>query len=221
MENSSPYLELGEFPPKVAVGILARAALELASRSPNPAAHPLFDWEPELRKRIIAAVMSSRWVPEGVALDDPSNEDLRSRAADRLDDLADQLDQVDMDAAIQRLSKAGRLPADWVETAKGKQGEAQIALTRSNAPIAKVLSVPASAHRFIRDTRELLKQRDWEMLVLLRRGASNKFIARELNLPDAVVKIHLKSLFRKLHVSSRSQAAIMYELIRPDDINSG
>jgi two-component system nitrate/nitrite response regulator NarL len=39
-------------------------------------------------------------------------------------------------------------------------------------------------------------------------GQSNKTIALELGIRDAAVKIHMKSLLRKLHVHSRMQAAI-------------
>jgi len=51
---------------------------------------------------------------------------------------------------------------------------------------------------------------DREQLILehLTRGASNKRIARDLNIAEATVKAHIKSLLRKLRVSNRTQAAM-------------
>ena len=42
----------------------------------------------------------------------------------------------------------------------------------------------------------------------LLRGYSNKMIARELDISDATVKVHLKALLRKLKAHNRTQAAI-------------
>jgi two-component system, NarL family, nitrate/nitrite response regulator NarL len=39
-------------------------------------------------------------------------------------------------------------------------------------------------------------------------GHSNKCIARKIDLTEATVKAHVKAIFRKLHVSNRTQAAI-------------
>lgn len=51
---------------------------------------------------------------------------------------------------------------------------------------------------------------DGETAVLrhLAAGLPNKMIARELNVPEATVKAHVKTLMRKLHVDNRTQAAI-------------
>ncbi len=50
--------------------------------------------------------------------------------------------------------------------------------------------------------------REWEILRCLSSGKSNKAIARELNIAETTVKVHIKSLLRKLSVSNRTQAAI-------------
>jgi two-component system nitrate/nitrite response regulator NarL len=42
----------------------------------------------------------------------------------------------------------------------------------------------------------------------LTRGASNKRIARDLNIAEATVKAHIKSVLRKLRVNNRTQAAL-------------
>jgi hypothetical protein len=42
----------------------------------------------------------------------------------------------------------------------------------------------------------------------LTQGASNKHIARELNIAEATVKVHVKSLLGKIGVKNRTQAAM-------------
>ena len=50
-------------------------------------------------------------------------------------------------------------------------------------------------------------QREREVLRLVARGASNKEIAGELFISENTVKVHLRRILEKLHVSNRSQAA--------------
>lgn len=53
-----------------------------------------------------------------------------------------------------------------------------------------------------------LTRRETEILDCLTSGASNKQIARDLGITEATVKIHMKSLIRKIGVSNRTQAAL-------------
>jgi DNA-binding NarL/FixJ family response regulator len=53
-----------------------------------------------------------------------------------------------------------------------------------------------------------LTRRESEILDCLTGGASNKQIARDLGITEATVKIHMKSLIRKIGVSNRTQAAL-------------
>jgi two-component system nitrate/nitrite response regulator NarL len=69
------------------------------------------------------------------------------------------------------------------------------------------LAAPAG-HARAKDIRQDLSSRENEILKLLRDGASNKAIARSLNLAESTVKVHLKSLMRKLDAGNRTQAAI-------------
>src|SRR5689334_364090 len=53
-----------------------------------------------------------------------------------------------------------------------------------------------------------LSPREQEILQALVTGASNKVIAYKLGITEATVKVHLKTLLRKLDVNNRTQAAI-------------
>ena len=53
-----------------------------------------------------------------------------------------------------------------------------------------------------------LSPREAEILRFMKKGASNKAIARELAVAEATVKVHVKSLLRKIDVENRTQAAI-------------
>jgi len=65
-------------------------------------------------------------------------------------------------------------------------------------------SRPAADRSLGRD----LTPRESEILDCLTGGASNKQIARDLGITEATVKIHMKSLIRKIGVSNRTQAAL-------------
>ena len=53
-----------------------------------------------------------------------------------------------------------------------------------------------------------LTTRENEILQLIANGNSNKLIARELDISDGTVKVHVKNLLRKLKVQSRLEAAV-------------
>ena len=55
---------------------------------------------------------------------------------------------------------------------------------------------------------ETLTTRELEVLKGVARGRSNKEIAREMNLAEVTVKLHLRSIFRKIGVRNRSEAAV-------------
>jgi two-component system nitrate/nitrite response regulator NarL len=56
--------------------------------------------------------------------------------------------------------------------------------------------------------RERLSPREREILGFLARGASNKEIARSLDLAESTVKIHVQNILKKLNLISRVQAAV-------------
>jgi two-component system nitrate/nitrite response regulator NarL len=53
-----------------------------------------------------------------------------------------------------------------------------------------------------------LSARETSILECLMEGASNKIIARKLHIAEATVKVHIKSILRKLQAKNRTQAAI-------------
>ncbi|MFT4608352.1 MAG: two-component system nitrate/nitrite response regulator NarL [Chitinophagales bacterium] len=55
-----------------------------------------------------------------------------------------------------------------------------------------------------------LTRRENEILKLIADGQGNKLIARNLGITDGTVKLHVKSILRKLEIHSRVEAAVMY-----------
>jgi len=53
-----------------------------------------------------------------------------------------------------------------------------------------------------------LTQREEEILKLIASGYSNKLIARELDITEGTVKVHVKHLLKKLNLRSRLEAAV-------------
>jgi DNA-binding NarL/FixJ family response regulator len=55
-----------------------------------------------------------------------------------------------------------------------------------------------------------LTQREEECLRLLARGSANKEIAQRMGVSVSTVHFHLKSIYQKLHVRSRTEATLRY-----------
>jgi two-component system nitrate/nitrite response regulator NarL len=53
-----------------------------------------------------------------------------------------------------------------------------------------------------------LSNRELMVLKQLTQGASNKHIARDLNIAEATVKVHIRNLLHKIGVKNRTQAAM-------------
>ena len=63
--------------------------------------------------------------------------------------------------------------------------------------------------RQVRTTNDIkLTPRENEVLTYLMKGASNKEIARNLDLQEVTVKLHVRGICRKLNVKNRTQAAM-------------
>jgi two-component system nitrate/nitrite response regulator NarL len=54
----------------------------------------------------------------------------------------------------------------------------------------------------------LLSVREQEILGCIGRGMSNKLIAREWNISESTVKVHVKAILRKIRVKNRTEAAL-------------
>ena len=56
---------------------------------------------------------------------------------------------------------------------------------------------------------EKLSKRELQVLQGLTKGKSNKEIARDLDVQEPTVKLHMKTLYRKIGASNRTQAALL------------
>ena len=54
-----------------------------------------------------------------------------------------------------------------------------------------------------------LSKRELQVLQGLTEGKSNKEIARDLDVQEPTVKLHMKTLYRKIGASNRTQAALL------------
>lgn len=100
-----------------------------------------------------------------------------------------------------------------------KDSEPEILLDQINGALngkmvmsEAVTQTLASALRRPRDKNiseyDNLTKREEEILKLVAKGLSNKLIARELDISDGTVKVHVKHLLKKLDLRSRVEAAI-------------
>jgi two-component system nitrate/nitrite response regulator NarL len=76
---------------------------------------------------------------------------------------------------------------------------------RLNGLLARAIREEATANQ--RDSATLTR-REQEILDGLAHGMSNKLIARELDITEATVKVHVKNLLKKLGFRSRLEAAV-------------
>lgn len=99
------------------------------------------------------------------------------------------------------------IDADFLTNAvrRAAQGEAVMSDQMTAKLMASVRGAPTAARASDVDK---LTPREREILAFLARGASNKEIARGLELAESTVKIHIQNILKKLGVNSRVQAAI-------------
>ena len=88
-----------------------------------------------------------------------------------------------------------------------------IALPSARLPIAPVVTNDEPRNdafdgSFSIRVRHGLSEREGQILRDLVKGLSNKTIARKLDIAEATVKVHMKSVLRKIRVANRTQAAI-------------
>lgn len=83
-----------------------------------------------------------------------------------------------------------------------------VAATATPAAAPQAVAVVQEAPREPPQAAPLLSPREREILLLIARGDSNKLIARELDIAETTVKIHVQHILRKLGLTSRVQAAV-------------
>lgn len=91
---------------------------------------------------------------------------------------------------------------------RAQQGETVIA-PRLTSALARAAQGETRGVPGRMELEELLTPREFEILQHLAEGQSNKVIARELGISDGTVKLHVKSILRKLNVHSRVEAAVI------------
>ncbi len=58
--------------------------------------------------------------------------------------------------------------------------------------------------------RNILSEREYEIMILVSAGKLNKEIAEELNCEETTIKKHLQHIFPKLGVQNRTEASIKF-----------
>lgn len=85
---------------------------------------------------------------------------------------------------------------------------AQAAVAQAGSPPQEQAAATSRARVAGNDPIHSLSPREGEILRLIAHGASNKLIARELDIAETTVKIHVQHILRKLELSNRVHAAV-------------
>ncbi|MDH3974381.1 MAG: response regulator transcription factor [Deltaproteobacteria bacterium] len=89
------------------------------------------------------------------------------------------------------------------------RGEATVSAALTDRIFAEFRAMSARAQKSENETqKDLLSNREKEILVHISRGESNKEIANVLCIAESTVKIHVQNILKKLNLSSRVQAAV-------------
>jgi len=75
---------------------------------------------------------------------------------------------------------------------------------------ARVMQIMKSGSTGGRDPLALLSPQEKRVLALIAEGCTNKEVGVRLNLSEKTVKNYLSTVFEKLHVSRRAEAAVIY-----------
>jgi NarL family two-component system response regulator LiaR len=95
-------------------------------------------------------------------------------------------------------------PEDLVEAIQQvDRGESSLNPTIARKLLREVSQPPAG-----KQTADPLTERELEVLGLIAKGRSNQDIADELVISEATVRTHVSNILGKLHLASRTQAAL-------------
>jgi DNA-binding NarL/FixJ family response regulator len=107
-----------------------------------------------------------------------------------------------------RAGARGALP----RTATGEQIAAAVAAAAAGLTVVPADSATAAAPRLaahgVAVSTQPLTPREIEVIAMLAEGLGNKVIAGRLGISDHTVKSHVASIFVKLDVSTRAEAAV-------------
>ena len=104
----------------------------------------------------------------------------------------------------------GDLLVESIRRAARGEPEVSPVLTNNLVAALQAQDTPTPAARVLAmgDTSVQLSPREEDVLREITRGASNKEIARRLDIAETTVKIHVQHILRKLGLTSRVQAAV-------------
>lgn len=83
-----------------------------------------------------------------------------------------------------------------------------LAASRGESPLSPKAARAVLAARDERQEAPALSDREREVLACVAQGLSNKLIARRLEISEKTVKAHLTSIFQRIGVTDRTQAAL-------------
>ncbi|MCH8180622.1 MAG: response regulator transcription factor [Proteobacteria bacterium] len=120
-------------------------------------------------------------------------------------DLVDAIEAVHRGESVVSPEMTGKLVAAYRQALGSGQPPAQdseaVAAAPAQPPQPPVQPSPHPLSRLSPRERDILRE--------VARGASNKEIARTLDIAETTVKIHVQHILRKLNLSSRVQAAVL------------
>ncbi|MCB5908051.1 response regulator transcription factor [Streptomyces sp. SF28] len=96
---------------------------------------------------------------------------------------------------------SSQLPGEWEDEPHGTSGDDR------DPPSGELR--PADQSTADRTDRPQLTPRETEVMQSIAIGLSNRAIGRALGISERTVKVHIRSIFIKMNVSSRTQAAVL------------
>ena len=123
------------------------------------------------------------------------------------DDLAKAL-QGGADGYLLKTSESDQLCDAIVRVVDGQSMVSPQMMGKLVAALRGQSAAPKAAAQPEPQAIDKLSPREKEILALIAKGQSNKLIARELDIAETTVKIHVQHIFKKLDLSSRVQAAV-------------
>ena len=113
------------------------------------------------------------------------------------------------------------MPSDLVDALDLRFPSSRLNLIESHLAVTPIQSIQVYPESEYENENEIasagLSPRERDVLCCLMAGYPNKLIARQLDVCEATVKVHVKAILRKLKVQNRTQAAIWASSIGLND----